>query len=158
MEKELIGIERLTALNEPIDLNEDITPEEEKSKAVGWNLAQFLTIDIAKNLASASEYFNENNLMNSFRCLIAVRNRISQHFSSFELRSFKKLQIDFFSSYSPSRIFTHINSSSEVINKKRVALNTLHNSYRRYNDLLMICLKKYGFDIPEKTDKRSMGA
>ena len=123
---------------------------EEKPKEVGWNLAHYIVEGISQLLFQSAQANAHNNFSDSMSHLKSIRFVISADLTADELKDLDTTEGEFFVSWSKSkpRGFNEVD---------HVELGKAYMLHKKYSDLLMVVLKKYGYYIPIKKDKSVMG-
>ena len=121
---------------------EDNLPIKNEVPQVSWNLSSFIIEDIAQHLSKSSNYFGLGLIDKSYWEMVIVEMRIGTYLSVEEKEELKKLSI--------------------ILGKKQMKVRTPEEQstytffFRKYNDLIMDYLKKYGFLIKPSEDSKRM--
>ena len=123
----------------------------EEIKEVGWNLAQHIIFELSERLGGANESYIAGNYPKAFNNMKAVRMRITPSLSKEQKADLTIKENQFARQYalSVSKGFGHTE-------KQALALSKVYILYGEYNDLVMECLKQYGYLIPPKEDKTNL--
>ena len=109
-----------------------------------------ITVQISILLTNADTGFVAGSLGIGMRNLKAVRLKISSNLDEKERKELDEEEQKFWKSFNITKT-----KGFDVPSTKNLA--GAYDKYSEYNDLLMKYLKKYGFMIPNKTDKTDMG-
>jgi hypothetical protein len=109
---------------------------------VSWNLSSCIIQEIAEHLVNSSRYFTLGKIANSYWELVVIEMRIGTYLDAKEKAELYKL----------SGIITKGIKENSSLEEKMLS----SACFRKYNDLIMDYLKKYGFLIKPAEDSKKM--
>jgi hypothetical protein len=122
-----------------------------KPEQVGWNLAQFIVLQLSELLHGASTNYISGNYIKAFSYLRALRLRITPVLSIDERTNSIKKEKEIFQNISIAISKGFISTEQNQTARERVFI-----LYGDYNDFLMDLLKKYNFYVPTKEDRTNL--
>ena len=128
------------------------------NQQVEWNLAQALSMEIAKMRELSNKYFIARNLPSSAESLICLRMTSSHVFSPEELNELLTLEKELLTLISQSQKEVLGFGVEEDIISKNTARNKLYEKFIEYNNKLTKLLDFYGFLGNRKSDKTKLVA
>lgn len=127
-------------------------------KQVEWNLAQALSVEIAKMRELSNKYFIARNLQSSAEALICLRLTSTHVFSEEQLEELLDLEKELLTLISKSQKEVIGFGLKEEIKQKAIARTELYLKFIEYNNKLTKLLDFYGFLGNRKADKTKLVA